>query len=185
MDRMEKIARPFRVCLTGAESTGKSELAKELARHFSAALVPEYSREYALLRQNELSYSDVGPIAHGQIEREDRAQAGLPAPHMIILDTDLLSTVVYSRHHFGAVPQWVAEAARKRLADFYLLLDIDVPWIWDPVRDSGQTRVTLHEDFSHGLHEFGARYALISGNWDERFRRSIEAIGSARDLDQA
>ena len=177
---MEKIARPFRVCLTGAESTGKSELAKELARHFSAALVPEYSREYALLRQNELSYSDVGPIAHGQMMREDEAQTGVSVPQLLILDTDLLSTVVYSRHHFGAVPQWVEEAARKRLADFYLLLDIDVPRIWDPVRDSGPTREALHEDFRRALEEFGKPYTLISGKWDERLRRSIEVIEAAR-----
>ena len=81
---MEKIARSFRVCLTGAESTGKTELAKALARHFSAVLVPEYSREYSLARQNALSYSDVGPIAHGQMEREDAAVGS----HLIILDTD-------------------------------------------------------------------------------------------------
>ena len=177
---MEKIARPFRVCLTGAESTGKSELAKELARHFSAVLVPEYAREYSLGRQNELGYSDVGPIAHGQMEREDQAQAGVSAPHFLILDTDLLSTVVYSRHHFGAVPQWLESRARDRLADFYLLLDIDVPWIWDPVRDSGQTREALHEGFRRALEEFGAPYALISGNWDERLRRSIDAVDAAR-----
>jgi NadR type nicotinamide-nucleotide adenylyltransferase len=173
---MEKIARPFRVCLTGAESTGKTELAKELARHFSAVLVPEYSREYALSRQSELSYSDVGPIAHGQMEREDAAVGS----QLIILDTDLLSTVVYSRHHFGAVPQWVQTKAQERLADLYLLLDIDVPWISDPVRDSGQTRVELHEDFRSALEESGARYELISGKWDERLRRSIEVIESAK-----
>jgi NadR type nicotinamide-nucleotide adenylyltransferase len=173
---MEKIARPFRVCLTGAESTGKSELAKELARHFSAVLVPEYAREYALARQNELSFSDVSPIAHGQMAQEDAAVGS----QMFIFDTDLLSTVVYSRHHFGAVPKWVEDAARRRLADFYVFLDIDVPWIWDPVRDSGQTREALHEDFRRALEEFGARYALISGNWDERLLRSIDAIGAAR-----
>ena len=175
---MEKIARPFRVCLTGAESTGKTELAKALARHFSGVLVPEYSREYALARQNELSYSDVGPIAHGQMERQDEAQAGVPPPHLIILDTDLLSTLVYSRHHFGAVPQWLESRVRDRLADLYLLLDIDVPWVWDPVRDSGETRKELHEDFFNALEEFGAQYELISGDWDERLRRSIEVIGS-------
>jgi NadR type nicotinamide-nucleotide adenylyltransferase len=177
---MEKIARPFRICLTGAESTGKTELAKELARHFGALLVPEYSREYALQRQNELSYSDVGPIAHGQMECEEASQRGVSVPHLIILDTDLLSTVVYSRHHFGAVPQWVETKARDRLADLYLLLDIDVPWVWDPVRDSGATREDLHADFRSAVEESGARYTIISGTWDERLRRSIEVIEAAR-----
>jgi NadR type nicotinamide-nucleotide adenylyltransferase len=178
MDGMEKIAGPLRVCLTGAESTGKTELAKELALHFSARLVPEYSREYALARATELSYSDVGPIAHGQVAAEDRAAAG--AGELVILDTDVLSTVVYSRHHFGACPQWIESLARTRIADLYLLLDIDVPWVWDPVRDSRDTRDTLHDDFRRALEEFGAKYTVISGKWDERWRRSVDAIDAAR-----
>ena len=72
---MEEIARPFRVCLTGAESTGKSELAKELARHFAAPWVPEYAREYAERVNRELSYMDVMPIARGQVELEQRISA--------------------------------------------------------------------------------------------------------------
>jgi nicotinamide riboside kinase len=61
-----------------------------------------------------------------------------------------------------------------------VLLDIDVPWIWDPVRDSGPTREALHEDFRSALEEFGTAYTLISGKWDERLRRSIEVIEAAR-----
>ncbi len=160
--------------MTGAESTGKSELAKELARQFSAPLIREYSREYALARPVELAYSDVGAIAHGQIEAEDRVLA--KAQGLVILDTDLLSTVVYSRHHFGAVPEWIESAARARLADFYLLLHIDVPWVWDPVRDSRDTRQELHEDFLRALEEFGAAYTLISGTWDERLKGAAEAV---------
>jgi NadR type nicotinamide-nucleotide adenylyltransferase len=175
---MEEIARPLRVCLTGAESTGKSELARELARHFSAPHVPEYAREYAAMVARELSYMDVMPIARGQMDLEERIVAD--ARDLLILDTDLLSTVVYSRHHFGACPAIVEEAARSRLADLYLLLDIDVPWIPDPVRDCGDTRGTLHADFCRALEEFKAPFKLISGAWDERFRRSVDEIEAAR-----
>ena len=173
---MEEIARPLRICLTGAESTGKSELAKELGVHFLATVVPEYSREYALARGGELSYSDVGPIARGQIELEDRSLSG----DLVILDTDLLSTVVYSRHHFGKCPEWVELLVRLRLADHYLLLDIDVPWVRDPVRDSGVTRDSLQDDFHRALKEFGAKYTVISGQWDARWRRAVEAIERLR-----
>jgi len=173
---MEKIARPFRVCVTGAESTGKSELAKELSRHFRVPLVPEHSREYAQEQQFVLSYSDVGPIAHGQIEAEDRVL--VHAEGLVILDTDLVSTVVYSRHHFGAVPEWIESAAGARLAELYLLLDIDVPWVWDPVRDCRDTREELQQDFHRALEEFGATYISISGNWEERLRGAIEAVSA-------
>ena len=125
----------------------------------------------------ELAYSDVGAIAHGQIESEDRVVAGVEG--LVILDTDLLSTVVYSRHHFGAVPDWIESAARARLAELYLLLDIDVPWVWDPVRDSRETREELQQDFRRALEEFGATYISISGDWEERLRGAIEAVGAA------
>ena len=97
----------------------------------------------------------------------------------MILDTDLLSTVVYSRHHFGAAPDWIESAARARLAELYVLLDIDVPWVWDPVRDSRETREELQEDFRRALEQFGANYRLISGNWEERLKGAIEAVRAA------
>jgi HTH-type transcriptional regulator, transcriptional repressor of NAD biosynthesis genes len=171
---MEKVARPFRVCLTGAESTGKTELARELATHFRAPCVPEYSREYAERVARELSYMDVYPIARGQMELEKRLSAG--ASDVVILDTDLLSTVVYSRHHFGACPIMIESLARTRLADLYLLLDIDVPWIADPVRDSGATRDSLHDLFCDVLDEYGATVRTIAGPWDERLKRAIGEI---------
>lgn len=177
---MEQVARPLRVCLTGSESTGKSELAKELARHFSVPHVPEYSREYATSVNRELSYMDVIPIARGQMELEERIVAD--ARDLVILDTDLLSTVVYSRHHFGACPAIVEGVARTRLADLYLLLNIDVPWIPDPVRDCGDTRESLHQEFRRALKEFNAPFKLISGAWDERFRRSVDEIEALRRL---
>ncbi len=171
---MEKVARPFRICLTGAESTGKSELARELASRFSVPTVPEYSREYSARVGRELSFLDVAPIARGQIDEEERIAA--TASGLLILDTDLLSTVVYSRHHFGSCPEWIAEAARKRRADLYLLLEIDVPWVADPVRDCGGTRAELHQAFRQALEEFEAKFETISGPWDERFRRAVAVI---------
>jgi NadR type nicotinamide-nucleotide adenylyltransferase len=171
---MEKVARPFRVCLTGAESTGKTELSRELAAHFGAPCVPEFSREYAERAARELSYMDVAPIARGQMELEERLSAD--ARDLIILDTDLLSTVVYSRHHFGVCPTVIEALAKKRLADLYLLMDSDVPWLADPVRNSGATRDELHERFCDVLDEFGATVRTIAGQWDERLKRSVEAI---------
>lgn len=163
-----------RICLTGAESTGKSELAQELARHFSTVAVPEFAREHALAAGRVLDVSDVEPIATGQIAQEDRIIA--TADNVVILDTDLLSTVVYSRHYYGTCPEWVERAARSRLAGLYLLLDIDVPWIADPARDAGADREKVQQEFEAVLREFGARHELISGSWAERRELAIAAI---------
>lgn len=164
-----------RICLTGAECTGKSRLAEELAGHFGTVWIPEYAREYAQRVARPLTYLDVAVIAEGQMRLEGGIIAGL-----VILDTDLISTVVYGRHHYGACPEWIVAEARKRRADLYLLLDVDVPWMADGARDSGARREELHEEFRRALEEFGAKFVLISGTWEERRRRAIEAVRGAR-----
>jgi len=168
---MAKIAR---LCLTGPESTGKTWLAGQLAARFGTVWVPEYARDYALQVARELTADDVEPIARGQIANEERALP--PAGGLLVLDTDLVSTVVYSRHYYGTVPPWIEEAARQRLADLYLLLDLNVPWIADPARSSSADRPQLHAAFARTLDTFGARVVRVGGGWEERLGRAVGAV---------
>ncbi|HYO74949.1 MAG TPA: ATP-binding protein, partial [Thermoanaerobaculia bacterium] len=87
-----------RICLIGPESTGKTTSAERLARELGAAYVPEFARRYAEPRGNQLSAADVEPIARGEIANIERA-AGMPR---VVFDTDLISTVVFARHYYGA-----------------------------------------------------------------------------------
>jgi NadR type nicotinamide-nucleotide adenylyltransferase len=162
------------VVVTGSECTGKTTLARELAARFSTSWSPEYAREYAEARRGGLSFADVEPIARGQMAGEDEA-AGR-ARRLVVHDTDLLSTVVYSRHYYGACPEWVDEAARERLADLYLLLRPDVPWVEDPARDRGDRREEMHALFASALRGLGASFREIGGNWTERRGQALDAI---------
>src|SRR5688572_13468069 len=121
-----------RVVITGSESTGKTELARALGAHFAAPVSTEFVREFAA-RQGSLSFSDHGAIAKGQMASEDAAISR--ATRLVILDTDLVSTVVYCEHYFGRSPEWITEEARKRAGDLYLLLKPDIPWVPDGIRD--------------------------------------------------
>ena len=89
-------------------------------------------------------------------------------------DTDLLSTVVYSRHYYGSCPEWVEQAAKERRADLYLLLRPDVPWVADPQRDRGGQREEMHALFREALREFRAPFRELSGSGMER--RALAAI---------
>ncbi|HVG23121.1 MAG TPA: ATP-binding protein [Thermoanaerobaculia bacterium] len=163
-----------RICLTGPESTGKSELAARAAGELGAACVREYAREYAEIHDNVLTANDVEPIARGQLANEDAATGAL-----IILDTDLISTVVYARHYYGSCPAWIEEEARRRKADLYLLLDTDVPWQEEAARDAGgDAREDLFDAFRAALDEFDTRWEIVSGDWDERWSRVRAAIGT-------
>ena len=144
---MEGLAR--RVVLTGSESTGKTTLTADLARHYDAVWVPEYARSYAAAKGTPLDASDVEPMAQAQIAAQDAAL--LRAGRLLLLDTDLLSTAVYARHYYGQCPDWVTRAVLTRRADLYLLCDIDIPWAMDPQRDRPHKREHLQGLFDEAL----------------------------------
>ena len=166
------------VVLTGSESTGKTTLAAALAAHYGVDWVPEFVREYASRKGSALDFTDHGPIARGQIAREDeyrhRAQSrGAP---LLLQDTDLLSTVVYCEHYFGRCPGWITDAARARRPDLYLLLDIDLPWRPDTVRDRGDRREEMQALFRTAVLASGAPHVVVSGTGDARRHDAIAAI---------
>jgi NadR type nicotinamide-nucleotide adenylyltransferase len=173
----------WRVVVTGAESTGKTTLARALASTFGAAWVPEYARDYLEGKGHALSHEDVEPIARGQMAAEDAARTG---SGLLILDTDLVSTAVYARHYFDACPPWIERAARERRADLYLLLHPDVPWVADgSQRARPEARPELHERFRTTLGATGASVVDVRGSWAEReqiARKAIQALASTQTI---
>ena len=170
------------VVVTGSESTGKTTLAADVARHYDTAWVPEYARTYVeekiATTGAALDAADVDPIARGHIAAAD---AGIVrARGLVVLDTDLVSTLVYSRHYYGGCPAWIERAARDRLADLYLLCDIDAPWIADPARDRPYQREHIHGLFVAALDALGAHTVPVRGSWADRRATAIAAIEALR-----
>jgi NadR type nicotinamide-nucleotide adenylyltransferase len=164
----------LRVCLIGPECTGKTTLAEKLSRHFNAPWVPEFAREYAARVARELTADDVEPIARGEMALIDAA----PNEGLAILDTDLISTVVYARHYYGHCPEWIEREAKARMCDLYLLTDIDLPWVPDSLRDSAAPRESLYEQFAQKLKDYDANVVTITG---DRLTAAIKQLDSLRD----
>ena len=121
------------------------------------------------------------PIARGQLAGEQAAdlRGGRRRTGVVVRDTDLHSTVVYSRHYYGDCPGWIVEAARARTGDLYLLLCPDVPWVADGLqrdRPDEEARALIHGLFRDTLAAAGATVVEIRGAWPERQARAIAAI---------
>jgi len=171
--------RQLRVVVIGPECTGKTTLAEELADHFAVGWVPEFAREFVNRAGRAVRFDDVDAIARGQGAAEDAAGAAAGAQQLLILDTDLVSTCVYSRHYFGHCPAWLEGAARARLSDLYLLLTADVPWIPEgDQRQEPERRVELFELFRATLEDMGAGIVGVSGAWAQRRQIAIAAVGA-------
>ena len=174
-----------RVCVTGPESTGKTTLAQRLADYAHTDWVPEASRVYAERKGGELDASDVAPIAREHIRLADAGaeRARAEGRTLLILATDLLSTVVYARHYYRMVPPWIERVERARRAELYLLCDVDVPWIPDGIRDRPENRDAMYALFREALVRRKSRYVVVRGEWEERWaiaERAIAAVTGER-----
>ena len=164
-----------RIVVTGSECTGKTTLAEALAHRLQTVWVPEYLRLWVEEQGRAPAADDVTAIARGQIVLEDSLMP--QARGSIVLDCDLLSTLVYSRHYFGACPAWVEQALLDRRPDLYLLCDIDVPWVPDgDQRDRGDRREEMHELFRQALERYRLDFVDIRGPHEERLHSAVEAI---------
>lgn len=162
-----------KVCLYGPESTGKSMMAEQLARSFGTAFVPEMARVLFPDRMPSLE-AEMQVIAESHA-REINRMAPM-ADRVLFVDTDHLTTKIYWQDMFGRTPRfepWIAEANRH---DLYLLLDIDVPWVADPLRESGHLREDHRRRFRDELDRAGVEYVVISGGWAERRRRAEQEV---------
>jgi HTH-type transcriptional repressor of NAD biosynthesis genes len=176
-DMLPACVRPWyakRVCVFGPESTGKSTLTMNLARHFDTVAIPEYARTYLEAQDGKLSFADIPQIARGQMASED---ALIPQSNRIaIQDTDLLETVVWSKFLYGECPEWIEQEAGLRRADLYILTDVDVPWVADVVRYLPEDRMSFFENCKAALESMGANYIVVSGDWNTRFHAAVNAV---------
>jgi len=163
----------IRVCLHGAESTGKSTLAAKLAVRFGCPVVPEYGRTYAETHGIEFALADLLAIAAEQDRLMREARATSPA--LLLLDTDPLMTAAWAEMLFGTVPE-VLLAYDK--AERYLLFTPDVHWVADGTRlfgsDAERARfAAIAEDM---LRRTGVSYDRVGGDWAVREREAVAAI---------
>ncbi len=163
----------IRIAVTGPESTGKSTLAHQLAAHYSCPVVPEYAREYLMQLNRKYAAYDVEAIARGQMDAENVLEKN---HRLIICDTDLLVCRIWMEVVFGSCPDWLLKASRIPRYTHTLLMNIDLPWVNDPLREHPNRRQELFDRYQIALKEDGRSFSVISGKDDKRFKTACEKV---------
>lgn len=168
-----------KIVLFGPESTGKTTLSIQLAKHYNTVWVQEYARPYLQKVWNQerrtCEPKDILPIAFGQIALENRLAKR--ADKVLICDTDLLETKVYSSAYYGGFVDPILEkAATENTYNLYLLTYIDTPWEEDDLRDRPEQRLEMFEAFQKALDQHHRPYLLLKGDKESRLKKAVEAI---------
>ncbi len=168
-----------RVCLVGAESTGKTTLARSLAAHYQTIWVAEYGREYSERKLAEggshWSSEEFTHIAQVQCEREN--EAARQANKVLMCDTDAFATSIWHRRYLHEPsPAVEAIVAAHRRPDLYLLTDVNTPFEQDGTRDGAAIRHWMHETFVAELTVQQRPFQFLSGSASERLANAIAKI---------
>lgn len=169
----------IKIAVVGPESTGKSKVSEYLAKVYGTICVPEYSREYCRNLNRAYTLQDELNIFYGQVAVE-RSLVPLAPNRLLICDTTFLTVKVWCDYLFGDTPDEVKRALKNYPYDFYLLMDIDLPWEDDPLRDfpEPEQRQYFLQVWKNELEALKANYQLISGLGEDRFLNAQKAVDS-------
>jgi len=166
----------YKIAIVGPESTGKSTMSKYLADYYHTIWVPEYAREYCERLTADPTIEDEVNMFYGQLKLEEEL---LPqANKILICDTTFITVKIWSDQLFGYTPDEVLQKLPDHFYDLYLLLDIDMPWEHDPLRNFPDMREHFMEVWHTELKAINANYVVISGLNQQRYDCAVAAIDS-------
>lgn len=165
-----------KIAIVGPESTGKSTITKQLAKHYKTLWVPEYARYYCAALTEPCNLQDEINMYHGQVALEESVLA-IAEKDLIFCDTTFITVKIWSDEVFGETPQLVLDALPNYIYDLYLLMDIDLPWQEDPLRDFPHKREHFMQVWHQELKNLNANYIVINGQ-EERLNNAISAVES-------
>lgn len=169
------MSKPIRkIAIVGPESTGKSTLTQQLAKHYKTHWVAEYARYYCANLTAPCTLQDEVNMFHGQLALEESVLA-MVEKDFVFCDTTFLTVKIWSDEMMGETPQVVLDALPQRPYDLYLLMDIDLPWQEDPLRDFPHLREHFMQIWHKELDALQANYHVVSGS-DLRFKNAVQLV---------
>ncbi|HET9058473.1 MAG TPA: AAA family ATPase [Acidimicrobiales bacterium] len=165
-----------RVVVVGAESTGTTTLAADLAEHIGTIWAPEYGRQFSLEHglDHPWTTEDFTVIAREQASLEDSA-ARRSSP-VLVCDTDVLATSVWHERYMGRRSPVVELMAASRRPHLYILTANDIPFVQDGLRDGEHLRGWMTERFREVLAGTRVPWIEVRGDRHERVEQAVRAI---------
>ncbi len=170
----------IRVAIIGAESTGKTTLAAELASHLASqglhrvAWVPEVLREWCAQAGRTPRVDEQASILQAQHARIEAAAA---RHDIVVCDTTGLMTAVYSRLIFGDHSLDELAVRQQRGMALTLLTALDLPWVADGhQRDGPQVRRPVDDLLRELLLAHRLPFAVVGGQGVNRLNQAAAAL---------
>ena len=170
----------MKIAIVGAESTGKSELTKQLEQYFQAQgksveLIPEYLRTWCETENRTPRKDEQLAIATEQIRQINSAFAC----DVLLADTTALTVAVYSDLLFSDTSLYDMALAHQRSFDATLLMGLDLPWVQDGIqRDGAHLRGPVDTALRASLTRGGIQFQVVYGTGESRLHNALRCLNS-------
>ena len=140
----------IKIAVTGPESTGKSSICNIYGEKHNALVVPEFARTWLESRPGyRYTFEDVEWMAQEQFKLQSEAMQS--ESNLLLFDTDMLVYRVWMDVVFGKCPKWIEAESERNTYDFTFLMDIDLAWEVDPLREHPHLREELFFRYLNAL----------------------------------
>lgn len=171
-----------RIVVLGAESTGKTTLARALAARLKTNWVPEFGRfhyEGKAVGGKPLRWFDEDFIHIARTQNQWEEALARTCDRWLVCDTNALTTLVWQRRYLGRVSPEVEREARRGRYHAALLLEDDLPFVQDGTRDGKGFRRRMQEML---VDELGRQKVPVIRIRGRGHRRLAAAWGALREL---
>jgi nicotinamide riboside kinase len=174
----------LKIAIVGAESTGKSELAKQLAQHFqtqgkAVQHIPEYLRTWCETEKRTPRQDEQLAIATEQTRQINTASNAIATGDILLADTTALTVAVYSDLLFNDTSLYDMALAHQRSFDATLLMGLDLTWVQDGIqRDGAHMREPVDAALRDALARGGIQFQVVYGTGESRLQNALRCLNS-------
>jgi len=163
------------IVVSGPESSGKSQLCRELSEKLDIPWVAEYARMYLEKNGPEYSKASLQEIYQKHLAHQAQALKKHPEGN-ILLDTDSFNYLIWNRRVFNFDPAPLMEQILREQEHSYLLCYPDLEWEPDPLRENPIDRLDIFHENLALIQEYNRPYAIVKGQKKERLSNALDAL---------
>jgi NadR type nicotinamide-nucleotide adenylyltransferase len=171
-----KAGLALRVVVLGAESTGTTTLALDLAENLQVPWVPEVGRYYTeSILTTDYKWNDGDFYRIGRLQQAYEQEMAARSNGVIVCDTNAVATEVWQRRYMGETTDAMRAIGARDKADLYIITGDEIPFVQDGIRDGEHVRHEMHQWFIDRVQQTGVPYIVVAGDRDERLTEAVKA----------
>ncbi len=174
-----KAGMALRVVVVGAESTGTTTLARDLAQALHTEWVPEIGRYYtASIQSSRTAWTDADFYRIGRLQQQYERSIAERSNGLIVCDTNATATELWQRRYMGRTTAEMRRIAAHDTATLYIITGDEIPFVQDGIRDGEHIRHRMHTWFETRIRKTDVAHITVRGNREQRLATALSFISN-------